>query len=319
MTDRLTEEAKRRIKVLDWHRAHGSNASLTARHFGIGRATLYRWVKRSQRTGLVGLNETSRRPKRFRQPTTSGNTLCRVVQLRKQYPVWSKYKIQALLREEGIVISASTVGRILKRRNLIDRKKSRKRQKAAFHPRTRFPRGFRITEPGDMVQMDTKYIMLPGGKKYFQFTAICVLTKWRVLRVYPSQSSRNGALFLEECLASFPFLVKAVQTDNGSPFLKEFEKACGQKNIPHYFIYPRTPKQNSYVEASHGADEREFYQQGNTHILLPAMQREIRVWEDVWNTIRPHESLNQITPRRYLEKIQIQGRIPTKDTIVLQA
>jgi putative transposase len=317
-TEHLTQEARKRLKILDWHRAHGNNVSLTARHFGIGRTTMHRWLKRSQRTGPVGLNECSKRPKRFRQPTTLSHVVMRTVQLRKQYPAWSKYKIQALLREEGVVVSASTVGRILKRRGLIDLKKSKKRRKAALRPRTRFPRGLSIQEPGDMVQIDTKYIMLPGGRKYYQFTAIDVLTKWRVLRVYPSQSSRNGAAFLQECLSCFPFLVKAVQTDNGSPFLKEFEKLCESKNLPHYFIHPRTPKQNSYVESSHGADEREFYQQGNTHILLPAMQREIRAWENIWNTIRPHESLNQITPRKYLENIQIKGRIPTKDTIVLQ-
>lgn len=168
-----------------------------------------------------------------------------------------------------------------------------------------------------MVQIDTKYIMLPGGRKYYQFTAIDVLSKQRVLRVYSSQSSKNGALFLKECLASFPFQVKAIQTDNGSPFLKEFEKLCKELHLPHYFIYPRSPKQNSYVEISHGADEREFYQQGNTYILLPVMQREIQKWQDIWNTIRPHEALGQITPQEYLLKLQT-NTLPTRNVIVLQ-
>ena len=169
-----------------------------------------------------------------------------------------------------------------------------------------------------MVQMDTKYIMLPGGKKYYQFTAIDVLSKQRVLRVYASQSSRNGALFLQECLASFPFLVKAVQTDNGAPFLKEFEKKCQELGLPHYFTYPRSPKQNSYVEISHGADEREFYQQGNVHLFLETMRAKLKEWETTWNTVRPHASLNYLTPQEYLEKLK-QGRLPTTDTIVLQA
>lgn len=118
--------------------------------------------------------------------------------------------------------------------------------------------------------------MLTGGRKYYQFTAIDVLTKHRVLQVYPSQSSRNGTLFLRECLVSFPFPIRAIQTDNGAPFLKEFEKLCAILHLPHYFIYPRTPKQNSYVEISHGADEREFYRQGNACSLLPVMQRKIQ-------------------------------------------
>ena len=317
LVDSLTERAKYRIKVLDWWRAHGKNSSLAARHFGIGRMTLYRWVRRYEQRGLCGLNEDSRKPKRFRHATTSWDTVIRTVALRKQYSAWSKYKIRTLLVREGIYVSVSTVGRILKRRGLIDKKKSKKRRKAALHPRARFPRGLRISEAGDMVQIDTKYIMLPGGRKFYQFTAIDVLTKQRVLRVYPSQSSRNGAHFLKECVVSFPFLIKAVQTDNGAPFLKEFEKLCQERSLPHYFIYPRSPKQNTYVEISHGADQREFYEQGNVYSILPVMREKIREWERVWNTVRPHAALGQMTPEEYFWKIQT-ATIPTRNVIILQ-
>lgn len=318
-TENLTLKARYRLKTLDWHRAHGNNASLTARHFGINRETIGIWKHKLQRGGPIALNEQSTKPHHVRKAVTPYETRARIVELRNQYPAWSKYKIEALLKEEGIQTSSSTIGRIFKKKGLINPKKSQKRRKAALHPRVRFPRGLCISKPGDMIQIDTKYIMLPGGRKYYQFTAIDVLTKWRVLRVYSSQSSRNGAVFLQECMDFFPFPIKTVQTDNGAPFLKEFEKLCIKKELPHYFIYPRTPKQNTYVETSHGADEREFYQQGNTHIMLPVMQREIQKWQDIWNTIRPHEALGQITPRTYLTKVQSQGRIPTKDIIILQA
>lgn len=317
LTDKLTERAKYKIKILDWHRSHGNNNSLTARHFGIGRMTLYRWLKRFKYCGIIGLNEYSRKPKHLRQPVVSWNIVIRTVQLRKQYPAWSKHKLRVLLEREGIKTSTSTVGRILKRRGLINKKVSQKRRKAALSPKARFPKGLRISEAGDMIQMDTKHIMLPGGRRYYQFTAIDVLGKSRVLRVYSSESSRNGANFLKECIASFPFRIKAVQTDNGSTFLKEFDKLCKELNIPHYFIYPRTPKQNTYVEISHQADKREFYKQGNICSILPVMQRKIREWENIWNNIRPHEALNQLTPSQYFWKLQT-NKLPTKDVIVLQ-
>lgn len=317
LMDSLTERAKYKIKVLDWYRAHGKNQSLCARHFGIGRMTLYRWITRYERRGPAGLNEDSRKPKNVRKPTTSWNIVIRAVQLRKQYPAWSKHKIHALLIREGISTSESTVGRILKRRGLIDKKVSQKRKRAALHPRARFPHGLKICEAGDMIQIDTKYIMLPGGRKFYQFTAIDVLTKQRVLRVFPSQSSRNGARFLQECIASFPFRIKAVQTDNGAPFLKEFEKLCTELGLPHYFIYPRNPKQNSYVEISHGADKREFYRQGNVCSILSVMQEKIKEWERVWNTVRPHQALGQLTPEEYFQRIQTIP-LPTKNVIILQ-
>jgi putative transposase len=316
-TERLTQQAKRRVKVFDWWKAHGKNASLAARHFGLSRMTLHRWFKRFKKQGITGFNEHSRRPKNVRNPTTPWSVVVRTVELRRRYPAWSKHKIRALLLREGILVSVSTVGRILKRKGFINKKASKKRRKAALRPKARFPKGLSISCPGDMVQLDTKHIMLPGGRKYYQFTAIDVLTKQRVLRVYASQSSRNGRKFLEECLRSFPFQVKAVQTDNGAPFLKEFDKRCKELGLPHYFTYPRSPKQNTYVEISHGADEREFYQQGNAYSLLPVMQRKIKEWEDVWNTIRPHESLNQLTPQEYLAKLQT-SVLPTRNVIILQ-
>lgn len=313
----LTERAKYKLKILDWHKAHGDKCSLTARHFGIGRMTLYHWLARYKQYGITGLNEHSRKPKNVRKPITSWTVVTRVVQLRNIYPAWSKYKLRALLKKEGVCVSASTIGRILKRKGLINERISRKRKRAARSPKARFPKGFKIAAPGDMIQMDTKHIMLVGGRRFYQFTAIDVLTKRRVLRVYPSESSRNGANFLNECVVSFPFAMKTVQTDNGSPFLKEFDKQCKVLHIPHYFIYPRNPKQNSYVEISHQADKREFYQQNNASPLLEVMRQRIKEREYVWNEIRPHEALGQLTPSEYLQKLQ-SSHLPTQKVIILQ-
>ena len=312
----LSERAKQRLKILDWRREHGKNISLTARHLGLTRYTVRSWQKKLDRLGPRGLNDNSRKPKNLRQPTTSWEIVSEVVKLRRQYPAWSKYKIQALLPAE-LKTSTSTIGRILKRKRLINKKISLKKQKAARNPRKRFPHGFKVSCPGDMIQIDTKHIMTIGGRKFYQFTAIDVLGKGRVLRVYSSAASRNGADFLQECVNNFDFEIKNVQTDNGSEFLGEFDKLCQKLNIPHYFIEPRHPKQNTYVEASHSADEKEFYQQGNVSPLLEVMQLRIIEWQNIWNKIRPHESLGYLTPEAYYHKWQT-SRLPTKDIITLQ-
>ena len=314
----LTERAKHKLKVLDWHRNHRNNISLTARHFGYSRPTIHLWVKEFTQKGLWGLNEKSKAPKKRPTPIISGEAVMHICQIRRQYPAWSKYKIREILeRDYGFVVCASTVGRVLKRRGLIDKKKSEKRRKAALRPKRRFPRGFSISRAGDMVQMDTKHIMLPGGRKLYQFTAIDVLTKQRVLGVYPSASSRNGAAFLRKCIAVFPFKIRNIQTDNGSEFLKEFDKLCAEFRIPHYFIYPRKKEQNAYVERSHGSDEQEFYQLGNVWQRCEKMNEEIEKWQDIWNDFRPHEALDYKTPRVYFEELQSRT-LATKHVIVLQ-
>lgn len=313
----LSQRAKQRLKVLDWHRKHGSNISLTARHFHISRRIIRKWRDRLIKHGPTGLNDTSRRPHHIRKPTTSNEVVGAVVRWRKKFPAWSKRKIRRRVCQEGFKVSISTVGRILKRKGLINPKISRKRRRAAMHPKRRYPHGMRIARPGDLIQIDTKHIMLPGGEKLYQFTAIDVLTKQRVLEVYSSESSRNGAAFLKVCAQEFKFKMRAVQTDNGAPFQKEFIRRCEELNLPHYFIQPRSPKQNSYVEISHGADEREFYAQGHHHIIFSVMRQKLKDWQEIWNGVRPHEALNDLTPNEYFERWQT-SRLPTKDIITLQ-
>lgn len=313
----ITEKAKQRLRVIDWLGSHKDNISLTARHFGLNRETVREWRNKFNHIGMLGLNDKSHKPKNVRKPITNWKTVDEIVKTRKQYPAWSKYKIQSMLERENIIVSASTVGRVLKRKGLIDKKVSKKKSKAAKHPRKRFPKGFRISAAGDMIQMDTKHVNLIGGKRIYQFTAIDVLTKKRVLRYYSSLASKNGADFLEYCLKKFPFRIKAVQTDNGPEFLKHFDILCQKMSIPHYFIYPRQPKQNTYVENSHLADEREFYSQGNVGYDIKSMQKRLEHWEYVWNSIRPHEALGYLTPDEYLNKLQ-NVTLATKNIIILQ-
>lgn len=313
----ITSKAKQRLKVIDWLKAHNGNISLTARHFGLNRETVRIWRNKFDRTGMMALNDKSHRPKNIRKPTTNWDIVVEIVAIRKQYPAWSKYKIGAMLKRKDMIVSSSTIGRVLKRKGLINKKVSRKRTKAAKNPKQRYPRGLRISSAGDLIQIDTKYITLLGGRIIYQFTAIDVLSKRRVLRYYSSLLSKNGAHFLKECLESFPFIIKAVQTDNGKEFLKEFDKLCKELIIPHYFIEARHPKQNTYVENSHGSDEKEFYQQGKISVDIESMHKVLKEWEYTWNYIRPHEALNYLTPDEYFNKIQCIS-LPIKNTIILQ-
>lgn len=313
----ITEKAKQRLKVVDWLRSHENDISLAARHFGLNRETVRIWRDKFNQVGMLALNDKSHKPKHLRQATTSWQIVDEIVKTRKEYPAWSKWKIQAMLKRKNMNVSVSTVGRILKRKGLIDKKVSKKKSKAAKNPKQRYPRGFRITSAGDMIQIDTKFVTMQN-RMIYQFTAIDVLTKRRVLRFYSSLLSKNGADFLRACLREFPFPIKTIQTDNGKEFLKYFDNLCKELNLPHYFIEARHPKQNTYVENSHGFDEREFYQQGNIYQTRDLMDEALAKWEHTWNYIRPHQSLNYLTPDEYLNKIRITNLNP-KEAIILQA
>ena len=65
----LSRAARRRLAMLDWHRDHGRNVSLTARHFGVGRSTVYRWLGRFDRLHLERLEDRGSAPRRRRRPS----------------------------------------------------------------------------------------------------------------------------------------------------------------------------------------------------------------------------------------------------------
>jgi transposase InsO family protein len=310
----LSAKAKCRLKVVNWHRAHGKNQSLTSRHFGIGREALREWLNRFKERGIKGLEDRSHRPHKVRKREIPLSVQDEVVKIRKANSCYSKYKIAVLLEGKA---SPSSVGRILKDKGLINHKVSAKRSKAAKYPKRRFPRDIVINYPGKLVQIDTKHLTSYRGRKFYQFTAIDVLTKLRVLWATTRISSKAAEKFLRLCIKEFPFNIENVQTDNGSEFHKYFDRLCQQMKLKHYFTNAYSPKQNSYVERSHLTDELEFYQQGNmrttAQLLLPLLKN----WERKYNHDRPHQSLNYLTPMKYFQRFERQG-ISTKEFIPLQ-
>src|SRR3989337_2420863 len=109
----LSADARRRLKWMDYYEAHGRNAALTCRYFGISPQTFYRWRRRYHPQRLQSLEERSRRPRQVRQPTWSAELAQAVLDLREQYPRWGKDKLAPLLRGAGWAVSTSMVGRIL--------------------------------------------------------------------------------------------------------------------------------------------------------------------------------------------------------------
>src|SRR3972149_5006754 len=82
----LSKEAKHRVRIREWYAAHGENASLTCRHFGISRDTFYRWRRRFEEFGPGGLEDGSQRPKNGRKPTWSKELENAVLELRRLTP-----------------------------------------------------------------------------------------------------------------------------------------------------------------------------------------------------------------------------------------
>ncbi|MEF3245380.1 MAG: integrase core domain-containing protein [Caldisericaceae bacterium] len=77
-----------------------------------------------------------------------------------------------------------------------------------------------------------------------------------------------------------------------------FDEYLKKRNINHNFIYPRCPRINGFVERANRTLQEEFIAL-HFNLLLEDIEKFNRKLIDylVWyNTERPHESLNNLTP-----------------------
>ena len=285
------------------------NVRRTCRHFGISRQTFYRWKRRFSRHDLTTLEERSHRPHKVRKPTWAAELAERVLSLRKQYPRWGKDKLVVLLRRERRSVSTSMVGRILadlKRRGMLHeppraavlrqvRRKLRNRPWAI-----RKPKHWRIEQPGDLVEIDTKEIRMRGGVILKHFSARDVVSRWDVVEVHRRATSLAAARFLDTLLDRLPFPVRALQEDGGSEFAAEFEEACQQKELPLFVLPPKSPKLNAHVERSNRTHNEEFYEVHAESDQVPVLNRQLLRWERTYNCVRPHQSLAYLTPLEFI-------------------
>jgi transposase InsO family protein len=309
----LSRAAQARLAMLDWHRLHGANVSLTARHFGWSRPTVYRWLTRFERLRLESLEDRPSRPVRRRRPTWTLGELAAVRRLRLAYPRWGKDKLAILLRREEVRLSVSMVGRILERlrrtRELHEPRRRRMsvRQRRWARPyAVRKPAGWAVQVPGDLVELDTLDIRPLPGKVWKQFTARDVVSRWDTLELGRQATAVAAAAVLDRLAERMPFAVRAISIDNGSEFMAEFEQACEARGIRLFVLPPRSPKLHGAVERANRTHTEEFYEVTDAEPELGAFQAELRAWETVYNTIRPHQSLGYLTPAEYLASLGVE-------------
>ena len=216
-------------------------------------------------------------------------------------------KIHWRLKKEGLDIPVRTIGKIIKKEGLTRKYRIKK-------VRYKYIRAER--QPGELVEIDVKYV--PGrikNRRYYQYTAVDVASRWRYLRIFEEQSNHHSVVFLEDVINRFEYDIESVKTDNGAIFtnryngtykredlsprkLHAFDACCAKHNITHYLIDPGKPAQNGTVERSHREDQEKFYDR-NRFKSIKDLQRKIELWNDEYNNLE-HCSLNGKSPIEFL-------------------
>jgi len=299
---RLSKQARQRIRWCDYyHRCQ--NISRTCRYYGISRKTFYKWKRRYLKYHLPSLENNSRRPKHSRKSKIPWEQVLLVRKLRTKYPYYSKYKLSVILkRDHSITLSASTVGRIIKKYNLFFKSPyRRKKERYASVNRKKLSKDYPIKAPGDLIESDTKHMPFLGQKRYC-FVAIDCVGKAIAVKISSTSSSGQNSLRIKQIKQTFPFLIKSWRNDNGGENLKDFQEALEKAEISQYFTHPSCPKDKPFVERVIGTIEREFIQQGKLACDVKTQQKLINEWLDEYHNYRPHQALGYLTPNEYYKK-----------------
>lgn len=300
--------AKRRSikEIIEAYKEVGGNCTQTALFLGVSRSTVKRWIKRG--TSLYGnvtfrgLERRSTRPHIIRGRTVLSWEK-EVVFLRQQTGLCAK-KLQYLLRKRGILLSVSTIERILRRKGL--QKRVNKYYRRPLFQNGKAMRPKNTNKPG-YLQMDVKYVTPElSGLPYtcYEYGLIDIFSRYKVSLILPILDESGSILALKWAIQSMPLKIVYVQTDNGLEYQKHFHNACEELNIVHYHIHKSSPNENAVIERSFRVDQEEFFFRLKTQPKdINELNQQFQEFLHYYNTERPHLGIDLMTPKEKLDTV----------------
>lgn len=203
-------------------------------------------------------------------------------------------RLHVLLRREGWVVNHKKVYRLYTEEGLTVRRK--RRRKAASRARVPLEPARRENEQWSMDFVSDR---LESGRLLRILSVIDNFSReCLVLEADRSLTGRRVALELDRVARSRGYPA-SIRVDNGSEFYsKAMDRWAYWHGVKLEFIRPGKPVENGYVESFHGRLRDECL---NVHLFfsIEDAREKIRAWQQDYNTVRPHGSLNDMTPREY--------------------
>jgi transposase InsO family protein len=280
------------------------------------RSYYYYWNNRYQAKGWRGLSDQSRRPKTM--PRLTPPELEKAVVKMRKRTNYGKERIHDELKDRGIVIPVSTIGKILDRKHLLLKQRTYKTQK-------KHTRSYNLLYPGQRVQMDIKYVpseMCPFGRRYYQYTVKDECSRMRYLAWHDSIWTLRAVQTLKEAQEFFGFNIDCVQTDNGIEFTFDYtaqltaknkdpkehplDVYCEKQKIRHKLIPPGEKEINGKVERSHRTDGEEFYRTIKGRLNLLDLRKKGKRWMMFYNFKRRHSGIAKKRPGEFaIERLKL--------------
>lgn len=191
----------------------------------------------------------------------------------------------------------------------------RKRKKLASVPRVPAPKA---THPCEQWAMDFIQDSFWSGRRFRCFTLVDTFTKeCPLIEVDTSLTGLRVARVLE-CLGKAHGLPRSIRVDNGPEFISQvLDEWAHRRGVKLDFIRPGKPTDNPYIESFHDKFRDECLNQ-NYFLDLKEAKEVIEAWRTEYNTVRPHESLDQLTPMEFMAEYERQNNNLNPQELSLQ-
>ena len=196
-----------------------------------------------------------------------------------------------MLRREGWPVNRKRVQRLYREEGLAVRRKGKKRRSQAPRP-VRGP----LERGNERWSMDFVSDTLSSGRRFRCLTIVDEHTR-ESLEIHVAHSIPSVAVIeVLEQLRRTRGLPDVIVTDNGSEFTsRAFDAWAYARGVKIEYIQPGKPVQNCFIESFNGTFRDECL---NLHwfVSVDDARRTIKTWRHDYNHVRPHSSLNNLTP-----------------------
>lgn len=316
--EKLSSTAQLKLEwIIFYYTVENKKAVPTARHFGINPKTLHKWLKRFDERRLDTLEEISRAPHRTRQREISHLQTIRIRKLRIAHLRWGKMKLKKQYKKDyGEEISSWKIQKVIESNHLYfdpvqHKTQQKKRKQAQNKPKQRITQFVREHKVHHLWHVDTVLLTMSQGGYRYLLTAIDDVSKLAYARLYKSHSSKHAADFLKRLHYLTEGEIINLHHDNGSEFEKDFISACKELSLPQWYSRVRTPKDNAVLERFNRTIQEEFVDMTETPIEeILSFNLELTDWLIEYNSVRPHQALDYLTPLEYIDTLQHNKVLP---------
>ena len=215
----------------------------------------------------------------------------RLKALAQEHKRWGYRLLTGTLRLEGFTVNHKRVYRLYTEEKLVLRPKHRKRLKSEKRGPLQAP-----TRPNQSWTMDFVSDALSDGRPFRTLNIIDTYTR-QCLHI-EADTSLGGQRVVRalEALVQQHGTPALIQIDNGPEFRGHaLDVWATQNGVELVFIEPGKPTQNAYIESFNSRFRAECLDQEWFSSLKEA-RRVIEEWRVLYNTLRPHSSLDYLPP-----------------------